>query len=154
MFVKYGGTEDIMAEADTQSFFYALSKRDPSAPGVPAVLNAFRAEGYYFLVTEKIDKPSLAECSVIQEEAVKLVADAAGQMPSVPASVFSRIPTTKARVWHPFFKEYQPPISFASTDAVNKYVDTVQILPLAAFTVSVICDFILPWKAQWCHFLQ
>ena len=148
-----------MAEADTQSFFYALSKRDPSAPGVPAVLNAFHAEGHYFLVTEKIYKPSLAECSVIQEGgAVKLVADAVGwlikQMPSVPASVFGRVPTTKARVWHPFFKEYQAPISFASIDAVNKYVNTVRILPLAAFTVLIICDFTLPWKAQWCHFLQ
>ena len=75
LFIKYGD-KDIIAEADTQSFFYALSKEDPTAPGIPPALNAFRAKGYYFLVTEKINNPTLEECSLIPEE------DAVRQIPS------------------------------------------------------------------------
>ena len=57
LFVKYGDN-DLLAEASTQYFFHALAQEDKSAPGIPAVYSAFRGNGYYFIVMEKIDLPT------------------------------------------------------------------------------------------------
>lgn len=129
LFVKYGG-RDLLAEAGTQTFFHALSQRDTSAPGIPAVYNAFRENGYYFLVMEKVDLPTLGACNSIPNEyTVKSVAFAVGwllaQRPAVPASLFGRISASEACVWHPFFKEHQAPVPFVSSEAVAKYINKV-----------------------------
>ena len=142
MFVKYGNS-DILAEASTQSFFYALAQGDSKAPGIPRVYGAFRGAGRYFLVMEKIDKPTLAACDSIEDAyAVELVAFAVGwllgQMPRIPASVFGRISAEKACVWHRFFKDHRAPLTFANSGAVMKYVNKVwrSHLIVSSLTIS------------------
>ena len=44
LFVKYGD-DDLLDEASTQSFFYALAQKDSSAPRTPAVYSAFQIKG-------------------------------------------------------------------------------------------------------------
>ncbi|KAF9513882.1 hypothetical protein BS47DRAFT_1362110 [Hydnum rufescens UP504] len=100
LLVKYGD-QDLLAEASTQSFFQALAREGRSAPGPPAVYNAFCWNGYYFIVMEKVDLPTLAACdSIRDDDAVQLVASAVGwllaQMPAVPDSLFGRISTSEA----------------------------------------------------------
>jgi hypothetical protein len=129
LFVKYGD-RDLLAEASTQTFFHALAQRDTSAPGIPTVYNAFRENGYYFLVMEKVDLPTLGACnSVPTEYTVKCAAFAVewllAQMPAVPASLFGRISASEACVWHPFFKDHQAPEPFVSSEAVSKYINKV-----------------------------
>lgn len=129
MFVKHGD-KDLLAEASTQSFFHALAREDISAPGIPAVYNAFRGNGYYFIVMEKVDLPTLGACNSIRDDyAVQRVASAVGwllaQMPAVPDSLFGRISASEACVWHPFFKDHQAPVPFVSSEAVAKYVNKV-----------------------------
>jgi hypothetical protein len=125
LFVKYGGS-DLLAEASTQSFFHALAQKDISAPGIPAVYNAFRNKGYYFLVMEKIELPPLEACD---DYAVQRIASAVkwllDQMSSVPDSLFGRISDSKACVWHPFFKDHEAPVAFVNPEAVNKYINEV-----------------------------
>jgi len=127
LFVKIGN-KDLLAEASTQSFFHALSRDDRSAPGIPAVYNAFGSNGYYFLVMEKVNLPTLAACdSIPDDHAVQLVASAVGwllaQMPAVPDSLFGRISASEARVWHAFFKDGEAPVPFVSSEALAKYVN-------------------------------
>lgn len=129
LFVKHGD-KDLLAEASTQSFFHALAREDISAPGIPAVYNAFRGNGYYFIVMEKVDLPTLGACNSIRDDyAVQRVASAVGwllaQMPAVPDSLFGRISASEACVWHPFFKDHQAPVPFVSSEAVAKYVNKV-----------------------------
>jgi len=123
LFVKYGGS-DILAEASTQSFFHALAQKNTPAPGIPAVYNAFRRNGYYFLVMEKVGLPPLEACDSHGVEsvafAVKWLLD---QMSSIPNSLFGRISDTKACVWHPFFKGHKAPVVFVNTEAVAKYIN-------------------------------
>ena len=129
LFVKYGDN-DLLAEASTQYFFHALAQEDKSAPGIPAVYSAFRGNGYYFIVMEKIDLPTLGACNSIRDDyAVQRVAFAVewllAQMPAVPGSLFGRISASEACVWHAFFKEHQAPVPFVSPEAVAKYVNKV-----------------------------
>lgn len=129
LFVKYGDN-DLLDEASTQSFFCALSKKDPSAPRIPAVYNAFCGEGYYFLVMEKIDLPTLKSCDFIPDDhATQCVAPAVKwlleQMPSVPSAIFGRISNRRACVWHPFFKDHEAPVPFVDSKAVTKYINKV-----------------------------
>ncbi len=63
-FVKYGDN-DLLDEASAQSFFYALIQKDSSVPRISAVYNAFRGEGYYFIVMERIKMPTLRACNFI-----------------------------------------------------------------------------------------
>ena len=129
LFVKYGD-KDLLAEASTQTFFHVLSQKDGLAPGIPAVYNAFRGNGYYFIIMEKVDLPTLGACnSILNEYAVQRVAFAVGwllaQMPAVPTSLFGRTSTSEACVWHPFFKGHQAPVPFVSSEALAKYVNKV-----------------------------
>lgn len=125
-FVKYGGN-DLLDEASTQFFFHTLAQGDSSAPRIPAVYSAFRGEGYYFLVMEKVDMPTLETCDIPEADAVQSVASAVGwllnQMPLVPSTIFGRISARKTRVWHRFFKDRQAPVPFVSSEAVGKYVN-------------------------------
>jgi len=142
LFVKYGDG-DLLAEANTQTFFYALAERDGLAPGIPAVYNTFCENGYYFLVMERVDLPTLEACnSIPKEDAVKSVAFAVGwllaQMPAVPASLFGRISTSEACVWHAFFKDHQAPVPFVSTEALSKYINkALSRLPGKATPISL-----------------
>ena len=133
LFVKYG-SDDLLAQASTQSFFHALAQKDISAPGIPAVYNAFCKDGYCFLVMENVGLPTLEACD---PDAVKFVAPAVkwllDQMSSVPSSLFGRISDTKACVWHPFFKDHEAPVAFVNSEAVNKYTNKVRISPLTDF---------------------
>ena len=127
LFVKFGG--DVLAEASTQAFFYALSQKDKSAPGIPKVYDAFREEGYSFFAMEKIKIPALSTCDISKDDAVQIVAPTIkwllAQMPSVPDSVFGRISSEPARVWHQFFKEHRAPVPFVNSKAVTLYVNKV-----------------------------
>ncbi|KAM6491146.1 hypothetical protein JOM56_013385 [Amanita muscaria] len=127
LFVKYGD-KDLLAEASTQCFFHALAREDKSAPGIPAIYSTFHGNGYYFIVMEKIDLPTLGACNSIRDDyAVQRVASAVewllAQMPAVPDSLFGRISASEACVWHSFFKEQQAPVPFVSPEAVAKYVN-------------------------------
>jgi len=123
LFVKYGDS-DLLAEACTQSFFHALAQKNTSAPGIPAVYNAFRSDGYYFLVMEKVDLPLLEACDPHAIESVALAVKwLLDQMSSVPNPLFGRISDTKACVWHPFFKDHRAPVAFVNTQAVTKYIN-------------------------------
>jgi hypothetical protein len=133
LFVKYG-VKDLLDEASTQSFFYDLAQKDSSAPRIPAVYNAFRGEGIYFIVMEKIDLPSLEACNSISEDyAVQHVASAVkwifDQMSSIPTTTFGRISPRKACVWHSFFKDQQAPVPFVSSEALTKYINKVRVSP-------------------------
>ncbi|KAG8902170.1 hypothetical protein FRB99_004807 [Tulasnella sp. 403] len=124
LFVKYGS--DVLAEASTQSFFHALAQKDESAPGIPKVYDAFREEGYCFSVMEKIESPTLSACEISEDDAVQIVASTIkwllAQLPSVHTSIFGRISSEQACVWHPFFKDHRAPLPFANVDALTKYV--------------------------------
>ncbi|KAF8578817.1 hypothetical protein K439DRAFT_1361046, partial [Ramaria rubella] len=128
LFVKYGN-KDLLAEATlTQSFFHALARKDPSAPGIPAIYNAFCGNGYYFIVMEKVDLPTLEDCNFIPDDyAIQHVASAIGwllaQMPAVPPSLFGRISASEACVWHAFFKDHEVPVPFVSSKVLTKYVN-------------------------------
>jgi hypothetical protein len=88
VFVKYGDS-DLLAEASTQSFFHALSRGDRSTPGIPAVYNAFCGNGYYFIVMEKVDLPTLKGCDSIQDDyAVQRVASAVGWLQTVSSAPY------------------------------------------------------------------
>jgi hypothetical protein len=139
LFVKYGGM-DLLAEASTQTFFHDLAQRDRLAPGIPAVYNAFREHGYHFLVMERVDLPTLGACNSITSEcAVERIAYAVGwllaQMPAIPPSLFGRISTEEACVWHRFFKDHKAPVPFVSSEALSKYINKVCISPLTDFMV-------------------
>ena len=127
LFVKQ--SDDILAEASTQNFFYLLAKDDKSAPRIPKVFDAFSSdEGYCFMVMEKIVAPTLSDCNISEEEAVEYAASAVkwlqNQLPSVPLSSFGAISSEprQAPVWHQFFKEHRAPRVFASPDELIKYV--------------------------------
>lgn len=124
LFVKYGG--DVLAEASTQSFFHALAQ-DESAPGIPKVYDAFCEEGYCFPVMEKIELPTLSTCEISEDDTVQSVASVVkwllAQAPSVPPSIFGRISSEEACVWHSFFKDHWAPLPFANADALTKYVN-------------------------------
>lgn len=126
LFVKYGDN-DLLDEASTQSFFYALAQKDSSAPRIPAVYSAFREGGRYFLVMERVALPTVATCAISDIEAVQGVASAVkwllDQMPSVPSTIFGRISYRKTCVWHRFFKEQHAPVPFVNSKALGKYVD-------------------------------
>ncbi|GJJ09761.1 hypothetical protein Clacol_003985 [Clathrus columnatus] len=123
-FVKYG--LDVMAEASTQSFFYALAQKDESAPQIPRVYDAFQ-DGYGFFVMEKIELPILSTCEISEDDAIKSVASAIkwllAQLPSVPTSIFGRISSEPSCVWHRFFKDHEAPVCFAHANALTKYVN-------------------------------
>jgi hypothetical protein len=126
-FIKYGD-EDLLAEGSTQSFFRALAQEDSSAPGIPAVYDAFSARGIYFIVMEKVDLPTLEDCDSIQDDyAIQRVASAVGwllaQMSAAPDSLFGRISAPEACVWHRFFKNHQAPVPFVNSEALVKYVN-------------------------------
>jgi len=127
LFVKCG--DDVLAEASTQSFFYALAQKDELAPGIPKVYDAFCEEGYCFSVMEKIEMPTLSTCDILGDDAVQSVAPAIkwllAQIPSVPTSIFGRISSEQACVWHQFFKDHRAPVPFANAEAVAKYVTQV-----------------------------
>ncbi|KAF8331148.1 hypothetical protein F5887DRAFT_922864 [Amanita rubescens] len=113
LFVKYGD-KDLLAEASTQYYFHALAQEVNSAPGIPAVYSAFRGgNGYYFIVMEKIDLPTLGACNSIRDDYA---------MPAVPGSLFGRISASEACVWHSF-KRRQAPVPFVSPEAVAKHVN-------------------------------
>ena len=136
LFVKYGDS-DLLNEASTQSFFYDLAQKDSSAPRIPAVYSAFCGRGYYFIVMEKINLPTLSDCdSILEDDAIERVASAIkwlfDQKPSIPSTTFGRISNRKACVWHRFFKDHQAPVPFVNTEAITKYINKVRISPLAA----------------------
>jgi hypothetical protein len=111
LFVK--GTDDILFEASTQHFFYLRTLVDRPAPQVPRVFDAFSSRMGDFMVMEKIDSPTIEECGISEEEAVKHAAFAIkwllAQLPSIPDGIFGRISSKPALVWHRFFKDSQPP---------------------------------------------
>ncbi|KAG8702416.1 hypothetical protein FRC11_011496, partial [Ceratobasidium sp. 423] len=120
--------DDVFAEASTQVFFHMLAKTDGSTPRVPRVLDAFGTpEGDYFLVMEKIEAKTLESCN--RENAVQLAADAVAwlqeQLPSVPDTMFGRISSSVAPVWHPFFKDHQAGSGFADADGLATYISNV-----------------------------
>jgi len=124
--IKHGDS-DVLVEASTQSFFYALAQGNTSAPLIPKVFDAFHQEGYCFFVMEKIEAPTLRTSSIPKTEAVERVASAVkwllDQMPLVPVSAFGRISSEKgACVWHQFFKDNQAPVPFANSEGLLKYV--------------------------------
>ena len=107
LFVKH--SDDILAEASTQHFFYLLADGKESAPRVPKVFDAFTSEeGHDLMVMEKIAAPTLGDCDISKEKAVEHVASAVtwllNQLPSVPNTSFGRISSEKAPVWHQLFK--------------------------------------------------
>ncbi|CAA7261046.1 unnamed protein product [Cyclocybe aegerita] len=126
LFIKHS-YYDILAEANTQNFFYLLAKDDASAPRIPRVLDAFSSdEGDCFVVMEKIDAQTLGDCGIPEAEAVDLAAFAVkwlqDQLSSVPDTVFGRISFEEAPVWHQFFKDHQPPGVFANPKQLAEYV--------------------------------
>ncbi|KAI5990900.1 hypothetical protein EDD15DRAFT_2169707, partial [Pisolithus albus] len=129
LFVKYGC--DVLAEASTQSFFYALAQKDESAPGIPKVYDAFCEKGWCFFVMEKIELPTLSTCEISEDDAVQSVTPIVkwllAQAPSVPPSIFGRISSEEACVWHSFFKDHWAPLPFANADALTKYVNKVWV---------------------------
>ncbi|GJJ09726.1 hypothetical protein Clacol_003950 [Clathrus columnatus] len=131
-FVKYGLDEneyglDVLVEASTQSFFYALAQNDKSAPRIPKVYDAFQQDKRRFFVMEKIELPTLSSCEISEGDAVKSAASALkwllAQLPSVPSSIFGRISSEPSCVWHSFFKDHEAPVCFAHADALTKYVN-------------------------------
>ena len=74
--------------------YLVILLRSRSERRIPTVYNAFRGQGYYFIVMEKVAFPGGQQlcfrgiCRTIQ-------------MPSVPDPIFGRISIRKACVWHP-----------------------------------------------------
>lgn len=125
LFIKH--SDDILAEASTQHFFYCLANGNESAPRIPRVFDAFSSEeGYCLMVMEKIAAPTLRDCGISEEEAVGHVASAVkwllDQLPFVPDTCFGRISSKEAPVWHQFFKEHEAPRVFANPGELTEYV--------------------------------
>ena len=138
--IKHGN--DVLAEADTQYFFYCLSRDDPLAPLIPCVFDAFlSAEGLCFLVMQKIEAPTLKASGITREEAVGHAASAVkwllDQTPFIPASVFGRISLSNAPVWHQFFKEHQAPRAFDDAGMLLTYVQRVWISSLTILPLVI-----------------
>jgi len=72
------------------------------------VYDAFCEAGYCFSVMEKIEIPTRSTCDISGDDAVQSVASAIkwllAQIPSVPPSIFGRISSEQACVWHQFFQ--------------------------------------------------
>ncbi|KDQ11386.1 hypothetical protein BOTBODRAFT_57504 [Botryobasidium botryosum FD-172 SS1] len=125
LFVKH--SDDIVAKASTQHFFYLLASGNESAPRIPKVFSAFSSEeGYDLMVMEKIAAPTLSDCGISDDQAVEHAASAVGwlldQLPWVPDASFGRISSERAPVWHQFFKEHRAPRAFANPDELAEYV--------------------------------
>lgn len=129
LFVKQA--HDILLEASTQHFFYLLSIEDESAPRIPRVFDAFLSTDHWsFMVTEKIDAPTLSECKDISdEEAVEYAARAVkwllAQLPRVPDTCFGRIASESGCARHPFFKDCEAPRDFANPDDLAEWISKV-----------------------------
>lgn len=78
---------------------------------------------------EKVDLPTVATCAIEEITAIQDIASAVkwlfDQMPLVPSTIFGRISFRKACVWHRFFKEHRAPVPFASSEALEKYINKV-----------------------------
>jgi hypothetical protein len=109
LFIKQG--DDVLNEASTQYFFYALAQGNTSAPLIPKVFDAFFQEGDFFFVMEKIETPTVRTCNSDVESVAFAVKWLLDQMPLVPSSVFGCISSEEgACVLHPFYKEHRAPI--------------------------------------------
>jgi len=64
-------------------------------------------------------------------------------MPLVPGSVFGRISSEEASVWHRFFKDHQAPVPFANSDGLLKYVlkAFARCPPLGQLSTSAVNEF-------------
>jgi hypothetical protein len=136
-FVKYGDDDDILAEAETQAFFYDLAKGDSSAPCIPEVYEAFRGtDGRHFLVMEYVAVPTVKEWAhseaskgelKVVDLAASVVAPAVRWLlqQQVPSSMFGRISNSKACARHHFFKDNWAPLDFVDANALTLYINKV-----------------------------
>ena len=142
----------ILNEGDTQAFVYEAFKSLPGAPRVPEVYECFAWNGVHYLVTEKVDLPTVeawvndtrdeAEKQSRFDQACQVVASALRFLftlsPSDGAEVgliegaYARTQSKgfrakSGRARHPFFgeREYDAPFRYTSAFAFQKHIRTV-----------------------------
>ncbi|KAI6004746.1 hypothetical protein EDD15DRAFT_2507147 [Pisolithus albus] len=121
---------DIDPEGKPTLFVKYGCDKDELAPGIPKVYDAFCEKRMVFLRHGKIELPTLSTCEISEDDTVQSVAPIVkwllARAPSVPPSIFGRISSEEACVWHSFFKGFKghwAPLPFVNADALTKYVN-------------------------------
>ena len=137
IFVKRG-TSNLVAEARTQAYFYDQAQQSHNAPRVPQVYEVFD-DGHCstYLVTEFISAPSFEvlidaarsspEGESLRATAVTKIADAVEWLLKCPVPEGDSIgPVGGGKIQHRFFSMEEAPIAFATSGALEAYVNMVR----------------------------
>ena len=141
VFVKRG-TSDLEAEARTQNHFYHQAQRSPSGPRVARVYENFKDGcGSTYMVMEFIaarsfedlieDAHSGPEKVSLQATAITEIAGAVAWLLDCPVPEGDSIgPVGGGKIQHMFFGMEDAPIEFATSGALEAYVNEVRFYNL------------------------
>jgi len=141
VFVKRG-TSNLVGEARTQVHFYDQAQQSPTAPRVARVYEVFDdGRGSTYLVMESISAPSFEvlinaarsspERESIRAMAITKIAEAVEWLLKCPVPEGDSIgPVGGGNIQHVFFNMEEAPVAFATSGALEAYVNVVCSLTL------------------------
>jgi hypothetical protein len=123
-FIKFGDPS-LHYRAETQRYVYEQASQDSNAPRIPKVYDSFDHDTVTYLVMEFIpmlSRQSLATCLP------QKTADAIDWLRRLPPPPGARIgPLGGGYACHQLFKEWSAPLRFSCNEALETYLNTVQL---------------------------
>lgn len=150
-FIKYGNY--VLAEGRTQQHLYDRAQSDARAPRIPQIYDVFTDDrtGREFIVMEFVPAPTLTQWLALAtsdsereartEDGSHRVLDAIAWLYALDVSQDGPLgPVGGGIAHHRFFADHTAPMPFASTDALQAYINTAR-RPAADLrcTCSLVC---------------
>lgn len=118
--IKYGSPDELCFEHETHRYIHRTAVNDPTAPRVPEVVD-------YFVTGQNWHGAYLVLEAMINDDAApEKVAEALRWLASVPAPVGVTLGSVGGGpAYHDLFKDYEAPLRFSSTLALQNYMNKV-----------------------------